>query len=90
MKEKIRALCKGDHVRVTTKLVELHGKVEPDDGDTLRPHPHAGKTGIITELLGVRLTGPGWKPRAMVRIDVGQEDAGNFMVVSLKYLEPVK
>ena len=65
----------GDHVRVTTKLSRPFGK-----------HPHAGKTGIIIELIGVHLTGPFW-PRAMVKIDVGHPDAGNTMVVSLKYLE---
>jgi hypothetical protein len=79
----------GDHVRVTTKLVELPNKVTPDDGDELQLHPQAGKTGVITELLGVRLTGSDWKPRAMVRIDAGQQDAGNIMIVSLQFLEPV-
>jgi hypothetical protein len=78
----------GDHVRVTTKM-----SYPSDEGSySSRPfgkHPHAGKTGIITELLGVRLTGPDWPPRAMVKIDAGQPEAGNFMVVSLKFLEPV-
>jgi hypothetical protein len=86
----------GDHVRVTTKPIPIAELGQPlperaSEGNTVEttaPHPHAGKTGIITELLGVRLTGPGWPPRAMIRIDVGYKDAGNIMIVSLKYLEP--
>ena len=73
-------LSVGGRVRVTTELVEINGST--------RHHPHAGKTGVVSELLGVRLTGPDWKPRAMVKIDAG-EDAGNFMVVSLEFLEPL-
>lgn len=53
----------------------------------LAPHPHAGKIGIITELLGVRIAIG--KPRAMVRIDPGFEHAGNIMIVGLEYLEEV-
>jgi len=68
----------GDRVQVR-KDVLLKGEL----------HPHSGKTGIITELLGVRLSGPGWKPRAMIKIDEGCEHAGNTMIVSLEYLETI-
>ena len=71
----------GDHVRVTSKLLQF-----AESADKLVPHPHAGKTGVVTEVLGVyvRIS----RPRAVVRIDDGQQDAGNFMVVSLDFLEP--
>ena len=55
------------------------------DGKT--PHPHAGKTGVVTQLMGVYLTGPNWSPRAQVRIDAGFPDEGNIMIVSIACLE---
>lgn len=73
-----RGIVVGAHVRV------IHTK---PDGKT--PHPHAGKTGAVIELMGVYLTGPDWNPRAQVRIDQGQEQAGNVMVVSLTCLERI-
>jgi hypothetical protein len=48
-------------------------------------HPHAGKTGVITEFLGVRLRGEDWPARAMVRLD----DGTGIAIVSLQYLEPL-
>jgi len=48
-------------------------------------HPHAGKTGVITEFLGVRLRAPDWPARAMVRLD---DDTG-IAIISLQYLEPL-
>lgn len=67
-----------DHVKV--------GRFKPD-GRT--PHPHAGKTGVVVDLMGVYLTGPNWAPRAQVKIDPGQPEAGNIMIVSLKCLERI-
>lgn len=65
----------GSHIRVLPK--------KPNGED----HPHAGKTGVITELLGVFVTGPGWAARAMVKIDAGFPEAGNFMVVGFGSME---
>jgi hypothetical protein len=48
-------------------------------------HPHAGKTGTITEFLGVRLTGADWPARAMVHL----EDGTGIAIISLQYLEPI-
>ena len=46
-------------------------------------HPHAGKTGKITELMGVRLR---WgKPRAMIELDNGT----GYVIVTLPFLEPI-
>jgi hypothetical protein len=67
-------------VRVTERLIG----VEPTGEQ--KGHPHAGKTGTITELLGVRLTGIGWMPRAMVRLD---GEAGAIAIVTLQYLDLV-
>lgn len=53
--------------------------------DVLGKHPHNGKTGIVTELLGVHLTGPNWPPRAFVKLD----DGTGIAVVSLRFLEPI-
>lgn len=86
------------HVRVKNDLCVWEGDrvirfagdpiIESNNtGTNIRPHPQAGKTGIITELLGVRVAIG--KPRAMVRIDPGFEHAGNTMIVGLEYLEEV-
>lgn len=86
----------GMRVRVTTKPIALKGtltvgalstSVSTSNEFGATQHPHAGKTGIITELLGVRIAIG--KPRAMVRIDKGFEHAGNTMIVSLEYLEEI-
>ena len=63
----------GNRVRV--------GPAKPDG----TPHPHAGKTGVILEIMGLFLELQ--RPRAQVRIDPGFPDAGNIMVVSLSCLE---
>jgi hypothetical protein len=76
------SMKEGDHVRVLTKPVFI-----PSRTANPAPHPHAGKTGIITELLGVRVAIG--QPRAMVKIDEGQEHAGNIMIVALEFLELV-
>jgi hypothetical protein len=67
----------GDRVRV--------GPEKPNG----EPHPQAGKTGVVRELMGVLLTGPGWPPRAQVTIDAGFPDAGNIMIVSVVCLEKI-
>jgi hypothetical protein len=64
----------GAHVRVTDERRE--------DGSN---HPFIGKTGIITELLGVRLTGPNWPPRAMAM--VRWDDQSSISCVSLENLQ---
>jgi hypothetical protein len=48
-------------------------------------HPQAGKTGVITEFLGVRLRAADWPARAMVRLD----DGSGIAIISLQYLEPI-
>jgi hypothetical protein len=48
------------------------------------PHPHAGKTGVVLEVMS--LFDP---PKAQVKIDPGFEMAGNIMVVSLSSLEKI-
>ena len=76
----------GDHVRITKKLIEMvmrGGTVHHADS-----HPHAGKTGVITELLQAPTKARALvKPRALVELDPGQ-GAGGTVVVSLEYLEP--
>jgi hypothetical protein len=67
----------GSHVRVLP--------AKPDGS----PHPHAGKTGKVTEFLGVVLTGEDWPARAMVKIDEGCERAGHTMIVTLPCLERI-
>lgn len=62
----------GDRVRVLP--------TKPDGN----PHPHAGKTGRLLELM--LLFGPA---RAQVKIDQGCEHAGNIMVVSVDSLERI-
>ncbi len=49
-------------------------------------HPHHGRIGTVTEVLGV-LVKIGGNPRAMIRLDDGGPNSGNFIVVSLKFLE---
>jgi hypothetical protein len=42
-------------------------------------HPHSGKTGVVTEMLGVFTIGP---PRCVIKLD----DGPGFIVVSLPNL----
>lgn len=65
----------GTHVRI--------GPSKPDGA----PHPHAGKTGVIEEIMGIH-TGL-FTPRAHVRVDPGIEPQG-IIVVSLQCLELAK
>jgi hypothetical protein len=68
-------VCDGMRVKVTeNSLSEFSGG----------QHPQAGKTGVISEFLGV-LVKIG-RPRAMVKLD----DGGGIAIVSLEYLEAVK
>jgi hypothetical protein len=62
----------GDHVIV--------GSRSPDGG----PHPHAGKTGCITEVLTLRQP-----PRAMIMVDPHVQPQG-IIVVSLSCVDHVK
>lgn len=63
---------KGDHVRVLP--------TKPNG----EPHPHAGKTGVVFEVMAL------FPPaKAQVKIDEGHEQAGNIMVVSLSSLEKI-
>jgi hypothetical protein len=50
-------------------------------------HPHAGKTGVVIELMGVFLSGPDWPPRAQVKLDGDQPQGGHIAIVSLVCLE---
>lgn len=50
------------------------------------PHPHAGKTGRVLEVMGLVL-GP---PRVQVKIDDGLMHAGNIMIVSLGSIEKIE
>lgn len=59
-------------------------KVRPNKADG-SPHPHAGKTGVVTEVLSLFSA-----PRAVIRIDEGFESAGNYMVVTLGCLDIVE
>lgn len=59
---------KGDKVRI---------KATKPDGS---PHPHAGKTGVATE---VWLT----MPRVTVLLDPGQEQGGTYAIVSRECVE---
>jgi hypothetical protein len=61
----------GDHVRVKA----FRG---------IQPHPHAGKTGSVYELLGLYVQAG--EPRAMIKLDPGIEPEG-FIVVSFPCLE---
>ena len=63
-----------DHVKV--------GPTKPN-GD---PHPHAGKTGIITEFMGLYIPTPTGIPSAMIKVDPGIEPQG-FISVSTTCLE---
>jgi hypothetical protein len=65
----------GGNVRVTEEFIHIMNS----------NHPHAGKTGIITEFLGVRLRGPDWPSRALVRLD----DGTGIAIIALQYLEPI-
>ncbi len=67
----------GDHVRVRETAVA------PYDVPGFK-HPHAGKTGCVTEILGV-LVRIG-QPRALVKLD----DGSGIAIVSLQYLEITK
>lgn len=70
-------LNEGKRVKVTSNsLAEFNGG----------QHPQAGKTGIISELIGVTYKYPGSRARAMIKLDGGEGVA----VVSLEYLEDVK
>jgi hypothetical protein len=63
------------HVRVTGEFIASMNSA----------HPQAGKTGVITEFLGVRLRASDWPARAMVRLD----DGSGIAIISLEYLEPI-
>lgn len=76
---------KGDRVRVTTKLVELPNR-DLLQHVGLDRHPHAGKTGVILDFDGLFIAKPNG-PTAHIKIDAGFADAGNIMIVSVKYLE---
>lgn len=63
------------HVRITDEFINsMNCK-----------HPHAGKTGVITEFLGVRLRAADWPARAMVHLD----DGTGIAIISVQYLEPI-
>jgi hypothetical protein len=72
------ALRVGTHVKVIETEIPL----------LKTTHPHAGKRGVITEVLGV-LVKIG-SPRAMVRLDLDQKPAGHFICVSLAFLEVIQ
>lgn len=76
MSDEAHTIRVSSRVRVTSEDVQIKGD--------WKKHPHAGKTGVVTELLGVVLTGPDWPARAMVRLD----DGTGIAIVSLKFLEP--
>jgi hypothetical protein len=65
----------GGRCRVTEEFIPIMN----------RNHPHAGKTGKVIEFLGVRLRGPDWPARAMVRLD----DGSGIATISLQYLEAI-
>jgi hypothetical protein len=71
----LRAIRVGDHVLI------LPNK---PNGEA---HPQAGKTGIVTEILGI-VTGL-FNPRAMVKLDTHCEHGGNITVVSLGSLSQI-
>ena len=52
-----------------------------------QPHPHAGKTGIVTELMGIHTQL--FNPVAHVRIDPHCDFGGNIMIVGLASLERI-
>ncbi|TMI88329.1 MAG: hypothetical protein E6H00_12920 [Bacillati bacterium ANGP1] len=80
---------KGDHVRVTEKLISI--VIRGGTAHHLEAHPHAAKTGVIVEMLDVRkFRSPAIvRPRALVELDAGQELAGQTVVISQEYLEPL-
>jgi hypothetical protein len=73
--EPLLTLKVGGRVRVTDEFIPIMNST----------HPHSGKTGMVTEFIGVRLRGPDWPARAMVRLD----DGTGIAIISLQYLEPV-
>jgi len=73
--EPSQTLRVGGRCRVTEEFIHIMNTT----------HPHAGKTGTILEFLGVRLRGPDWPERALVRLD----DGTGIATISLQYLEPI-
>lgn len=64
----------GSHVRVSPDPKIMNGE----------PHPHGGRCGVVGEFF--RLSGP---IRAAIQLDPSEKMAGNYIIVSVMYLEEI-